>query len=67
MHNGMETQAPKSDDVMSFVAYCFKCETKVTAHTLLDGNELLSALDNDFVVRPAFRHVSQHTICMYLQ
>jgi len=32
---------------MSFVAYCFRCEKKVTAHTMLDGNDLLSALRGD--------------------
>ena len=32
---------------MSFVAYCFICEKKVTAHTLLDAASLLSALSND--------------------
>jgi hypothetical protein len=32
---------------MSFLAYCFICEKKVTAHTLLDAASLLSALSND--------------------
>ena len=32
---------------MSFVAYCFICEKKVTVHTLLPAASLLSALSND--------------------
>jgi hypothetical protein len=32
---------------MSFVAYCFICEKKVTVHTLLPADRLLSALSND--------------------
>jgi hypothetical protein len=32
---------------MSFVAYCFLCEKKVTVHTLLSATHLLSALLND--------------------
>jgi hypothetical protein len=32
---------------MSFVAYCFRCEGKVKAHTILDGNDLLSVLRGD--------------------
>jgi hypothetical protein len=35
---------------MSFVAYCFRCEKKVTAHTLLDSAKLLVALGNEFDV-----------------
>jgi hypothetical protein len=35
---------------MSFVAYCFRCEKKVTAHTLLDSAKLLIALGNEFDV-----------------
>jgi hypothetical protein len=35
---------------MSFVAYCFICEKKVTAHTLLDAAKLLVALANHYDV-----------------
>jgi hypothetical protein len=35
---------------MSFLAYCFRCEKKVTAHTLLDAAKLLVALGNEFDV-----------------
>ncbi len=35
---------------MSFVAYCFICEKKVTAHTLLDAPKLLVALANHYDV-----------------
>jgi len=35
---------------MSFVAYCFRCEKKVTAHTLLDAAKLLVALANEYDV-----------------
>jgi hypothetical protein len=35
---------------MSFVAYCFRCEKKVTAHTLLDATKLLVALANEYDV-----------------
>ena len=34
----------------AFVAYCFRCETKVTAHTLLDSAKLLVTLGNEFDV-----------------
>jgi hypothetical protein len=32
---------------MTFQAYCFKCQKKVTAMTLLDAEELWQALDSD--------------------
>ncbi len=32
---------------MFFIAYCFRCEKKVSAHTLLDTAKLLVALAND--------------------
>lgn len=32
---------------MSFVAHCFICEKKVTVHTFLRVDRLLSALSND--------------------
>jgi len=32
---------------MFFVVYCFRCEKKVSAHTLLDAAKLLVALAND--------------------
>jgi hypothetical protein len=35
---------------MSFVAYCFICEKKVTADTLLDAPKLLVALANHYDV-----------------
>jgi hypothetical protein len=35
---------------LSFVAYCFRCEKKVTAHTLLDAAKLLVALANEYDV-----------------
>jgi hypothetical protein len=35
---------------VSFVAYCFRCEKKVTAHTLLDAPKLLVALANHYDV-----------------
>jgi hypothetical protein len=35
---------------MSFLAYCFRCEKKVTAHTLLDAPKLLVALANHYDV-----------------
>ena len=35
---------------MSFVAYCFRCEKKVSAHTLLDAAKLLVALPNHYDV-----------------
>jgi hypothetical protein len=42
---------------MSFVAYCFICEKKVTVHTLLPAESLLSALSNDDTVE--VMHTSQ--------
>jgi hypothetical protein len=30
---------------MSFLAYCFACERKVTAHTLLSADDVLAALN----------------------
>lgn len=38
------------EDLMSFLAYCFRCEKKVTAHTLLDAAKLLVALANEYDV-----------------
>jgi hypothetical protein len=32
---------------MFFVVYCFRCEKKASAHTLLDAARLLLALAND--------------------
>jgi hypothetical protein len=43
---------------MSLVAYCFKCGKKVTAHTTLEGNDLLSSLNGDDEVE--VMHVSDN-------
>jgi hypothetical protein len=35
---------------VSFIAYCYRCERKATAHTKLGDAELLSALTSDAFV-----------------